>query len=84
MRKYCKEKVKKVSKNNHRAGTTQCGAPISNRARADRIFLTTLSPREFRRATEASSIYRDLSKNSVSSQIGQNNTTCLSRAVKLA
>ena len=41
----------------HRAGTAQRGALIFYRARADRIFfLAALSPREFRRATEAGSI----------------------------
>ena len=45
-RKYCIEnEEKKVSKNNHRAGTAQRGAPIFYRAR------------EFHRATEAGSSY---------------------------
>ena len=45
-----------MSKNSHRAGTAQRGAPMFYRAGADRIFfLTVLSPREFRRATEAGS-----------------------------
>ena len=38
---------------NHHPATAQRGSPIFYRARTDRILLDALSPREFRRATEA-------------------------------
>ena len=58
-RKYYIGKEEKSGQNQPprslRAGTAQRGAPIFYRARAERIFLAALSPREFRRATEAGS-----------------------------
>ena len=49
-------KEKKVMEIIHRAATALLGAPNFYRARADRIFfVAALSPREFRRATEADS-----------------------------
>ena len=48
--------MSKETPRSHYVGTAQRGAPIFYRARADRIHLTALSPREFRRATEAGAV----------------------------
>ena len=60
-RKYCigKEETsrQKQPPRSHGARTAQHGGLIFYRARADHIFLTALSPREFRCATEAASFY---------------------------